>query len=213
MIIDLKEIGHRIRAIRGKRNGDEFGEFIGVSRATVSVYERGEGWPRPETLDKIIQLSGKPADWLLYGRGDGELPVVAEPQEEYTATMPVHALAGAGNPCCIDQLEPIGQIIVQKSYNGPNIHVVEIRGTSMEPTIMDGAHVGVDVTAKEIVSGQMYAVYIPHEGIVVKRIWIGPELVKIASDNPTAPDHDMLSERINWDTFVQGKVKWVIQEY
>jgi len=213
MFMDLKEIGLRIKAVRQKRNGEDFGELIGVSRATISVYERGEGWPRPETLNKIIELSGRPADWLLYGKGDDGPIVAAEPQEEYTATMPVRALAGAGNPCCIDQLEPIGLIIVQKNYNGPSIQVVQIRGNSMEPTIMNGAHVGIDVTAKEITSGQMYAVYIPHEGIVVKRIWIGPELVKIASDNPTAPDHDMLSERINWDSFVQGRVKWVIQEY
>lgn len=213
MFMDLKEIGLRIKAVRQKRNGEDFGELIGVSRATISVYERGEGWPRPETLNKIIELSGRPADWLLYGKDEDGPTTIAEPQEEYTVTLPVRALAGAGNPCCIYQLEPIGQIIVQKNYNGPNIEVVQIRGNSMEPTIMDGAHVGVDVTAKEIISGQMYAVYIPHEGIVVKRIWIGPELVKIASDNPTAPDHDMLSERINWDSFVQGRVKWVIQEY
>lgn len=83
----------------------------------------------------------------------------------------------------------------------------------MEPTIMNGSHVGVDIAEKEIISGQLYAVYIPHEGIVVKRIWIGPELVKIASDNPAAPDHDMMNERINWDTFVQGRVKWTLQRY
>jgi phage repressor protein C with HTH and peptisase S24 domain len=213
MSIDLIEIGKRIREVRGKRTGIEFGKILGVGNNMVSVYESGQSFPKTQTLDTIIQLSGRPADWLLYGKGEDGPVVISEPQGECTATMLVRALAGAGNPCCIDQLEPIGQIIVQKNYNGPNIQVVQIRGTSMEPTIMNGAHVGVDVTAKEIVSGQMYAVYIPHEGIVVKRIWIGPELVKIASDNPTAPDHDMLSERINWDSFVQGRVKWVIQEY
>ncbi len=101
MFMDLKEIGLRIKAVRQKRNGEDFGELIGVSRATISVYERGEGWPRPETLNKIIELSGRPADWLLYGKGDDGPIVVAEPQEEYTATMPVRALAGAGKPYCI----------------------------------------------------------------------------------------------------------------
>lgn len=213
MVIDLKEIGRRIKLIRGKRNGEDFGMLIGVSKATVSVYERGDGWLRPETLSKLIDLSGKDADWLLYGRGDDQESIVAEQAPAYTVTMPVRAMAGAGSPCCIEQMEPIGYIRVEPEYDGPNIQVVKIRGTSMEPSIVDGAHVGIDVTDKEVISGQMYAVYMPHEGIVVKRIWIGPELVKIRSDNPQAPDHDMSIERINWETFVQGKVKWVLQKY
>lgn len=212
MAIDLIEIGKRIRDVRGQRTGIEFGEIIGTSNNMVSIYESGGSWPKPQTLDKIIALSGKTADWLLYGRGDKSC-VVAGTQEDYTVIMPVRALAGAGDPCCIDELEPIGQIVVQKDYDGPNIQVVKIRGNSMEPTIMNGSHVGVDIAEKEIISGQLYAVYIPHEGIVVKRIWIGPELVKIASDNPAAPDHDMMNERINWDTFVQGRVKWTLQRY
>lgn len=40
MFIDLKQIGLRIRTIRGKHSGEDFGELIGVSKATVSVYER-----------------------------------------------------------------------------------------------------------------------------------------------------------------------------
>lgn len=212
MISDSKEIGRRIRQIRGELNGEAFGKILGLSRAQISVYERGEGWPNREALDKILTYGRKSADWLLYGKGD-ENTIVAEPPEQYSVTLPVRAMAGAGVPCCIDELEPIGSITLDKSYDGPNIHVLSIRGNSMEPTIMDGAHVGIDITAKEIISGQMYAVFIPHEGIVVKRIWLGPELIKISSDNPSAPDHDMIADRINWDTFVQGRVKWTVQKY
>lgn len=213
MAIDLQEIGKRIRVVRGKRTGVQFGELLGIGNNMVSVYESGQSFPRPQTLDKIITLSGKPADWLLYGRGDDQENIVAEQAPAYTVTMPVRAMAGAGSPCCIEQMEPIGYINIEPEYDGPNIQVVKIRGTSMEPSIVDGAHVGIDVTDKEVISGQMYAVYMPHEGIVVKRIWIGPELVKIRSDNPQAPDHDMSIDRINWDTFVQGRVKWVLQKY
>lgn len=213
MTIDLLKMGERIRQVRGGTSGEDFGALLGVSNSMVSVYERGEGWPKPPTLAKIIELSGKDANWLLFGYGDDKTSIIAEVQEQYTVSMPVRAMAGAGSPCCIDQMEPIGHIRVDAKYNGPNIHVIEIRGTSMEPTLVDGAHVGVDISDKEIISGQMYAIYIPHEGIVVKRIWLGPELVKIKSDNVLAPDHDMSIDRINWDTFVQGRVKWVIQNY
>jgi len=212
MAIELNKIGERIRIVRGEKNGADFGAMIGVSANMVSNYENGQAWPKVTTLDKIITISRKSADWLFYGKED-ENNIIAEPQEDYSVTMPVRAMAGAGAPCCIEQLEPIGSITLDKSYDGPNIQVLSIRGNSMEPTIMDGAHVGIDVTEREIISGQMYAVFIPHEGIVVKRIWMGPELIKISSDNPSAPDHDMIADRINWDTFVQGRVKWTVQKY
>ena len=189
----------------------EFGSLLGIGNNSVSVYESGQSFPKPQTLDKIIQISGKSADWLLYGKDDTGLNIVSEQPAEYVS-IPVRAMAGAGDPFCIDQLEPIGYITVDKDYDGPNIQVIKIRGTSMEPTYMDGAHVGVDITAKEIISGQAYAVFMPHEGIVVKRIWVGPELVKIESDNPAAPNHDVMTDRINWDRVVQGRVKWVIQK-
>lgn len=198
--------------IRGEKSLIEFERIAGVSKNMISLYERGEAWPKAETFGNILEYSRKSADWLIYGKDD-ENTIIAEPPEDYSVTLPVRAMAGAGVPCCIDELEPIGSITLDKSYDGPNIHVLSIRGNSMEPTIMDGAHVGIDVTAKEIISGQMYAVFIPHEGIVVKRIWLGPELIKISSDNPSAPDHDMIADRINWDTFVQGRVKWTVQRY
>lgn len=213
MKTDPKAIGARIKAILDKKGMTQraFSEKIGVSDPTVSAYVRGQAGVPAEVYVLVSEMGGVSIDWLITGK---ELAgYVAEPANEYTAaTLPVRGLAGAGDPCCIDQLEPIGQITVSKDYNGPNIQVIQIRGNSMEPTYMDGAHVGVDIAAKEVISGQAYAVYIPHEGIVVKRIWIGPELVKIASDNPAAPSHEVMADRVNWDTFVQGRVKWVIQE-
>lgn len=207
-----KKLGARIKQIRSELGLKqvELAQRLGVKGPSVSAYETGDSEMSYDSLVLLSKLSGKSIDWLITGEGSF---VVSEQQPEYTATMPVRAMAGAGHPHCIDQLEPIGHITLDKSYDGPNIQVLQIRGNSMEPTIMDNSHVGIDVTDKEVISGQMYAVFIPYEGIVVKRIWIGPETVRIASDNPTAPDHELLTERINWETFVQGRVKWTVQRY
>lgn len=212
MNIDLVLVGKRIATVKGKMNGKEFGKLIGVSNKSVSCYESGAVWPKPQTLAKIIELSGKPADWLLFGV-EPDAGSVTEPPAQYTVEMPVRAMAGAGDPCCLEQLEPIGHIHVPIEYNGPNITVLQIRGTSMEPHIKDGAHVGIDRTDRHVVSGELYAIYIPHEGIVVKRLYLGPELVTITSDNPSFPDQVMSNERINWDTFVLGRVKWGFLTY
>lgn len=219
MDTSMKEIGKRLEQIRNALNltQDEMGIKLEKGKSAISKYENGDAAPTFATLYKYVELGGMSFDWIFTGESKNQAPMthVGEDLVHYnnTVRLPVRAMAGAGNPCCIDQMEPIGHITIDKSYNGPNIQVIKIRGASMEPTIMDGGYVGVDINSKEIVSGQMYAVYIPHEGVVVKRIWIGPELVKIASDNPAAPDHEIMTERINWDSFIQGRVKWVLQAY
>jgi transcriptional regulator with XRE-family HTH domain len=213
---DMVKIGERFKAIReaAKLTQGRFGEVIGMQQSAVSSLEKGERMPTTEQLIMTSRHFYKSVDWILYG-SENQRTEVAESHTEYSATvsMPVYALAGAGAPCCIDALEPIGQILVEHKYNGPNIRVIQVRGSSMEPTLLDGSYVGVDVTDKNVISGKLYAVYLPYEGTVVKRIWIGPELVKIESDNKTAPSHDMSIERVNWDTFIQGRVKWwIVQE-
>ena len=212
--IDAKKIGNKIRdkRLENKQSQTNLAELLGTHQSMISSLENGERLPDIEFVVRFANLFGVGIDWFVADKMEPDL-MVAEPLEEYTISMPVRALAGAGSPCCIDQLEPIGHIIVDKTFNGPNIQVVKIRGSSMEPTIMDGSHVGVDILDRTVISGHLYAVFIPHEGIVVKRIWLGPETVRIESDNPAAPNHEVLGERINWDTFVQGKVKWTIQKY
>lgn len=215
MELRKEDIGARIKEIRESLGMTqvEFGRALDSGPKSISAYETGNADTSPLFLAKVALLGGKTLDWVIAGKEGPKTNAIDKHPEDSTVTMPVRAMAGAGHPCCIDQLEPVGTITLDKTYDGVNIQVLLIRGNSMEPTIMDGSHVGIDVTVKTIVSGQMYAVFFPHEGIVVKRLWIGPEVIKISSDNPTAPDHEIPVERINWDTFVQGRVKWTVQKY
>ena len=173
-----------------------------------------------DLADKLGRSPQAVSNW----RADGHVPasierkanellgMVAEPPGDYI-TMPVRALGGAGDPCDLQSLEPVRYISVHKDYDGPHIQVVEVRGRSMEPSIMNGAMVGVDVSDKHIESGELYACYIPHEGIVVKRIIMSPETVTIHSDNKNHGDQVVMIDRINWDTFICGRVRWVLQKY
>jgi len=214
MKIDRKAIGGRIKdaLITAGYGQADLARRLGIKDPSVSAYISGKSAISDKAYLIASEMTGKSIDYFFTGKDSNSL--VCETKEDYgVVTMPVRATAGAGYPNCIESLEPIGQITVQRNYDGPNIQVLKVRGNSMEPTIIDGAYIGIDITDKHIISGQLYAVYIPHEGIVVKRIWMGPELVKLESDNKLAPTHDMSIDRIDWETFVQGKVKWVLQEY
>lgn len=67
MNVDLKAIGKRIWQIRGNESQESFGARIGVSKSMVSMYERGEAFPKPEVLARIVEASGRTFDWLYRG--------------------------------------------------------------------------------------------------------------------------------------------------
>jgi phage repressor protein C with HTH and peptisase S24 domain len=80
----------------------------------------------------------------------------------------------------------------------------------MEPTILDGAIVGVDRDDRAIVTGYIYAVWIPYEGAVIKRVHMRPEQIIFRSDNPEHDDFSLpLSEGI--PDMILGRVRWVWQ--
>lgn len=88
MKLNQTEIGERIKVVRGRQSGKNFGDLIGVSTNMVSMYETGTAWPKPQTLAKIIELSGKSSDWLLFGIDNTGPSIVCEPPSEYMPSTP-----------------------------------------------------------------------------------------------------------------------------
>jgi len=84
MKLNQVEIGERIKIVRGEQSGKKFGDLIGVSTNMVSMYETGTAWPKPQTLFKIIEISGRSSDWLLFGKDDPEPIIISEPSQEYS---------------------------------------------------------------------------------------------------------------------------------
>lgn len=137
-------------------------------------------------------------------RGEGRAP--SSGQE-----ISVYSLAGAGRPQEWTSFEPLTSIIVPTSYVRPTIRAIKVRGRSMEETIMEGACVGVDTADKEIISGNLFAVWLPYEGAVVKRLYVEPDRVRLKSDNPVFPEFSVPANRVE-EGFVLGRVRWIIQE-
>jgi Predicted transcriptional regulator len=74
MSIELKVIGGRIKEIRGRLSLADFEKILGVSRSSISLYERGEAWPKPETLAKIVEHGRVTYDWLFTGKEPEFIP-------------------------------------------------------------------------------------------------------------------------------------------
>lgn len=62
-----KDIGERVKAVRGLLNQREFAEALGVSHGSVSQIEQGKAMPSGEFLLRINQQFNADITWLLTG--------------------------------------------------------------------------------------------------------------------------------------------------
>lgn len=70
-------IGERIKTARGSLSQGEFAEAIGVSKAAIGGYERGQQTPGATVIASICERFDVEPRWLLLGQG----PMRREEQE------------------------------------------------------------------------------------------------------------------------------------
>jgi len=183
-------------------------EATDVDGATISrFYKKGEGL----STESYIKLSKWVNKHALTRDIDHDL------SETNLTVLGVYAVAGAGPSWEAEDAEPIFNIAVPARYLRPHIIPLFVSGTSMEPTILNQAVVGVNREQREIVQGKMYAVRLPYEGIVVKRLYIDHEHKRfvLKSDNKKDIDEfpDVFLSFEESDSFIYGQVSWVLQSY
>ncbi len=85
-------------------------------------------------------------------------------------------------------------------------------GSLLERTLHNGAVVGVDRADKEVVNGELYAVWLPYQGTVIKRLYLDSKKILLQSDNEEFRSRDVEVDITDLDEhFIQGRVKWVVQ--
>lgn len=124
--------------------------------------------------------------------------------------VPLMGETGAGDPqeLFTGSSEHIIQILPQ--YYRTDMIALTVRGDSMEPTIKNGAVVGIAPLTEDITEGGIYLVSIPCFGRVVKRLKLSKEgKLLLYSDNPR---YDPLAvDPAEQEKTVLGQVVWVLQ--
>lgn len=192
-------------------------DFLGVDYRTLAAWKsRGKIAKIDAFIDKC---SGINVDWLKTGEGEpfkewGKGEVAREELLPYNPEdfilVKVHAMTGAGTPRDMISAEAISEIIVPKEFHRPSIMPVQVKGESMQDTIREGAFVGIDTADRTIVSGKIFAIWLPYEGLTIKRLFIDAEKVICRSDNPSFPEFAIPLKELEED-FIQGRVRWVVQ--
>ena len=66
--LDLREIGSRIRTLRGDILQEELALKVGISQGQLSKIESGKLAPTLETLVRLANQFGKSLDWIVSGK-------------------------------------------------------------------------------------------------------------------------------------------------
>ncbi|MEW6115343.1 MAG: S24 family peptidase [Nitrospirota bacterium] len=212
--------GKRLKTLR-KSIGitqSELGKRIGLKWYQVKDLESGKVELSPTIAKILYHEFGAREEWVLEGIGpmliEGKPLAVAEAKpilgEERSVEVHIYALGGAGMGKQLVEIEPIETIIIPQQFYKPSIRVIKVRGDSMEDYIHDGAFVGIDTTDREIMSGRVYAIWLPYEGTVLKEIYTTPEAIIFRSRNKRYPDFSIPLKEFQVENII-GRVKWVLQ--
>lgn len=131
-----------------------------------------------------------------------------------SVTIHVYALAGAGPAFDLEENDPLATIRVPLEYAMQCDSALLVKGDSMAWTIKSGGVVGVIRRNFDFVSGEVYAVRLPYEGLSIKRVIVdvanGEYIIR--SDNPDKEKYpDRRLSITEYADIILGRVVWVWQ--
>ena len=108
-------------------------------------------------------------------------------------------------------LQTSGKIALPQSYVNAQTLVFHIESDSFSPLIRRGAYVGVDTSRAHPISGEVYAVYMPHEGVALKRLFLDGDHDRfiLRTEQPAHPGVVLLPQ--DCPGRILGRVSWVLQ--
>jgi len=226
------DVFERIKLAINTRTQVQLAEVLDIRQSSISDAKRRDSVPAEWYL-KLFKKFGLNPDWLEEGIGPwylknkhGEYVSSDGPQQEgvkvayadYSGPdnkgtlVTVHSMQIEGDEPDKWAPLPLGKLSIPQSFAKPSIQVLKMSASSMEPIIRRGSYVGIDTALQHVESGEIYAIYIPFEGLSLKRIFHDPENSRfvLRSENPQHPEQylpvDKRGERI------YGRAVWILQE-
>ncbi len=227
----FSEAYERIKFATHTKTQVELAKVLDIRQSSISDAKRRNSVPA-DWFMKLFEKFGLNPDWLKQGVGPMYLRTEQgyEPQEAPIAGMaedPTHygdpaaksvILTVHGMSCeykdgDIQPLLPqVGKISLPLNFATANVTVVRMDAPNMEPTIVRNAYMGIDTTATVPISGTVYALYSPHEGLIIKRLFLdsNSENYLLRSDAPGYPESSLKAKSLS--PRIMGRVVWVLQQ-
>ncbi|MDZ5650258.1 LexA family transcriptional regulator [Nitrospirillum sp. BR 11828] len=214
---------NRIRELREAKGmtQEQLGALIGTDKTVISKLESGRTRLSQARMMAIAASLGcgvaellEPVAPSVPGWGDDASVEVAE-VDIYGDRRGGFLASHQGWPQGFREDETIAQWRFPAAYlsaelqvRAAAVRIVEVRGDGMEPTLMPGDRVMVNLADQSPSPPGVFALW-DGQGVVIKRLELimgsHPPLVEIRSDNP----HHRVYERAAADIDIIGRVVWV----
>jgi|SRR6185312_1237053 len=228
----MESFGERFRRVRGERSQQAVADAVGVTRATISQWERGDTRPENignEKMQRAVNALGTTAEYLLTGKGQpGRAPVVVQvggvqgvdDEFDYDArtgvTFPVYDMDVSAGPgrLIAEFVETRKKLYFHRSWmkeigaKETELKIVKVRGESMQPTLHDDDDIVIHLGKTRIRDGKVFAVAYAGEARVKRLYQMAGGKLRVVSDNPDKvryPDEIIEGEALN-DILVIGQV-------
>lgn len=227
---EFDDVMERIYEVTGVRTQAGLAEVLGIAQPTVSDAKKRNSIPMKWYL-KLFQKMGANPEWLESGLGPKFLRAYGVDEQSgeevplnfrqtgsgYGASMPegmrlakVYSMSrfdGDGS----DKSESLGTFCVPEDFDSPDLLVVKMESSNMEPLIRRGALVGLDRGDTRLISGEIYGLRLPYEGLVIRRLYLEPEEGQLVLSSQSEVHAD---KRVPLDEYapkVVGRAAWAMQ--
>jgi len=214
----------RIKRATGARTQVDLAAILGIRQSSISDAKRRQSIPA-DWLLKLFRSHGLNPDWISNGdqpqvlREGVALPVgVMEPGAGYSGEKPksrsvtVSSMTGVIAEDGTFQEKPVEMLSIPEPFVCAGLSVLKMEHQNMEPLLRRGAYLGLSKEQRQLRSGEIFAVAVPNEGLVVRRLFNDFEnnRVILRSENPAYKEEFLSSSALAGN--IVGRICWVLQE-
>ena len=225
----FQEVYDRIRCATNARTQTELAAVLEIRQSSISDAKRRNSIPSDWYM-KLFEKFGLNPDWIKKGVGpmflrvdqaytpaEGLSDSLCEEPARYAEPAAISMLVDVHSMQCayeegqpIPSLQTVGKLALPQSCVNPQTLVFLVASDAFAPLIRRGAYVGVDTARTHPISGEIYAVYMPHEGVALKRLFFdGTQDVFLLKTEQPAHPVALLPQ--DCPERILGRVSWVLQ--
>ena len=234
----METLGTRLKDLRKEKKitQQQLADSVGVSKTSVIYWEKDENIPKHESINALAKSLGTTTEWLLTGKSpsveksnasltniDIDVYEDGDPVPDgYVAIdyyEDVYVSAGNGylnleKPSDKKMLFPV-DLVRECNVQPDTTKVIHVRGESMFPKLKDGQAISIDMSAKTIFDGEIYAFQVGDD-TKIKYLYNwndqgkgGFKAVSANTDKNQYPDEYYSPERIDAEgIFIVGQYWW-----
>ena len=224
------DVYERIKMATNCRTQMELAAVLDIRQSSISDAKRRNTIPG-DWFMKLFERFGLNPDWLKQGAG----PMYLRTDKGYVPTEKLDGLAEDpahfGDPqshsviCPVfamscpysdskprPEFAPAGRLAVPGSLHREGLMVFQMHGDNMIPLLPQNAHFGVDSADQDMISGKMYALFAPHEGVIVRKLFLDgeQEAYLLRSESAQYPETRLTPQQFK--KRLLGRVIWIMQE-